>query len=283
MLEKLLEKLHEIELCVDPEKLTQSIQRSLELKQQLGELCVKEAISKTAKELSVGIFANPINKAAFARFIQPGTESKKTGINARTEREGILQGFIKGEYQGCSRKPLIESIGNIQAYAVVRNGDEIYTCTPLTKDLPIQVCCYPTGEYITSDIDLVAIAQTSEADTRSCSNDPFGELTYHDKYVIQILNENFRMIIKEKLGVNSYFTLIAHGPSNRFSGSKQSHLHFPMSLFLPDGRLVQFGDEQNRDESIQEFLEWRHDLQKIGNLITLNPLWNLNEYGKART
>lgn len=208
-----------------------------EKQQQIGQKRVDAAFSWAAGHYNVHLFANPVNPVSYAHFLRDDVQSKSWRIRERTSREGVANGFI-----AAPGKALTFTIEGTLFYA-----DQI-------ADEPIQVLAYPDGRYVVSDIDLLMIASREEpGDVFKCPE--FGEMTREDQKVIEGLNRYF----------HPSFNLVAHGPANCFSESKASHIHHPVTHYLPNG------DKR----LIPDFLSALHQVRRQGYHTPLNPRWNL--------
>jgi hypothetical protein len=233
------------------------------LQQEIGKHLVTLAMHEVAKKYDVYILANPVNTASYAHFLRNDVQSKSCTLRQRTARDGIQNGFITEHVPELKTIPLSFTMQGEKFFAVLRNDTPMLTSTPLESDKKIQACCYLDEKYVVSDIDLLFIVMKTSSDM--LCDVQFGELTCAEKEVIIELNQTFQNI-RGEIGT-SEFKLVAHGPSNRFSESKVSHIHFPIEVYGKDACAP--------IETIEQLLLFLTKLEKQGFEIALNPKWNL--------
>ena len=215
--------------------------------QKMGERLADAAFCTIAKKYDAYILSNPVNSASYAHFLRSDVQSKTFSIRARTLREGIRNGFLAADESEFQAKPLDFWIQGQRFHAVVREGKECLVKELGPSDERLQVACYESGLLITSDIDLISIVTRDPSDDRLF--DPvYGELTGQELVIIKEVNLLFRELTASySMGKgHSSYLLIAHGPANRFSQSKASHLHFPMKVCTPHGS-VEFLSRINKE------------------------------------
>lgn len=231
-----------------------------DVQQEIGAYRVSQAMSALAKKYGVYILANPVNSASYAHFLRDDVQSKSFTIRQRTAREGIQNGFITEVVSGLKAKPLVFTIQGEKLFAVLRDDIAVLTSSPIFSDREITACCYQDDTFVISDIDLLFIVMKTPSDT--IQDEEFGELTRAEHELILELNCHFTSDCSW-----SGFKLIAHGPSNRFSDSKASHIHFPISVY---------GSEACQSiETMEQLLQFLKGLGKQGYEIVLNPKWYL--------
>ncbi len=232
--------------------------------QKIGEHLADNAFSVIAKKYDAYILSNPVNPASYAHFIRSDVQSKTFAIRARTLRHGIRSGFLESEF---GMKPLDFWVQGQQLYAVERAGKECLVNRAIASDRHLSASCYEGGSFIVSDVDLVSIFSRENSD--KIVFDPlYGELTAQEFTIIWDVNQYFQMLVLNYLALAapSLFKVIAHGPANRFSNSKASHLHYPMKIYTPHSS-IEFLD--------REFLNFNRKMESLGYHVYLNPKWEL--------
>ncbi len=230
--------------------------------QKVGEHLTNFAFCAIAKKYDVYILSNPVNPASYAHFIRSDVQSKTFSIRSQTLRNGMRSGFLESESE---MKPLVFHIQGQQLYAVERAGKECLVKKAIASDRHLAASYYEDGSYIVSDIDLVSIFSRENSDT--IVFDPlYGELTAQELAIIQDVNQYFQasLLNYPLFALPSSFRVIAHGPANRFSHSKSSHLHYPMKVYTPQSS-IEFLD--------QEFLNFSRKMGSLGYHVYLNPKW----------
>lgn len=246
-----------------------------ENQQSIGNLLVNEAFSYIASKYKAYILCNPVNPVSFAHFTRKDVQSKICTLRERTARGGIQNGFIASSSSCLKTAPLKFFIGNDEFAAVERDGKELITACLMPQDLMIEVGCYSDNSYIISDIDLLFIL-FQESSSYKIVDPEFGELTIQEKSLILDLNFHFQGLVQKKIkGQNLFqFKLIAHGPANRFSQSKASHIHYPITVYTPQGHCQFIGDESKKEDSLPELLNFLKTIELNGYFTFLNPKWN---------
>ena len=236
--------------------------------QQVGERLADIAISLTAKEFDAYILANPVNPSSFAHFIRPDVQSKSFHIRARTIRSGIRSGFLESHPSQFQTRPLVFCVGGETYDSVQRANVESLVRKKESSDISLIVSCYENGSYIVSDIDLISIYLRENSD-ETLSDPIYGELTAQELAVVQELNRNFLQVTAKyyPLQSQSSFRLIAHGPANRFTHSKASHLHYPMKIYAPSSSI------ERLEDSHANFLEFHRVMLTQAYHGYLNSKW----------
>lgn len=230
--------------------------------QKIGEHLADSAFCAIAKKYDAYILSNPVNPASYAHFIRSDVQSKTFTIRERTLRNGMRSGFLESE---SGMKPLDFWIQGQQLYAVERAGKECLVKQAIAPDRQLTVSCYKNGSFIVSDVDLVSIFSRENSD--KIVFDPlYGELTAQEFTIIRDVNQYFQALVLNYSAVAdpSLLRVIAHGPANRFSNSKASHLHYPMKVYTPH-LSVEFLD--------REFLNFNQKMGSLGYHVYLNPKW----------
>lgn len=239
-----------------------------------GRNLVSKAFSYIANKYNAHILCNPTNPTSYSHFLRNDVQSKTYEIRDRTARHGFTDGFIpfKEPYQKRNLNFCIE--GNLW-HAVTRNGNEVLTRNVNSDDTFVRVSAYTTDELIISDIDLLFILlKIPQEDV--INDTEYGQLNLSEKTLITDLNNYFHDLKKNQLQSQNLttFKLVSHGPANRFSGSKFSHIHYPITIFSP-GNTVELGCETNKEDSLNELLTFLDEKKKNGYLVDLNPNWGI--------
>lgn len=232
--------------------------------QKMGEHLADIAFCAIAKKYNAYILSNPVHPASYAHFIRSDVQSKTFAIRARTLRNGIRSGFLELESE-FGMKPLDFWIQGQQFYAVERAGKECLVKQAIASDRHLTASCYEDRSFIVSDVDLVSIFSRENSD--KIVFDPlYGELTAQEFTIIRDVNQYFQALVLNycAFAAPSLFRVIAHGPANRFSNSKASHLHYPMKVYTPHSS-IEFLD--------REFLNFNRKMGSLGYHVYLNPKW----------
>ncbi len=234
---------------------------------EIGKELVNEAFSFIANKYDLFILSNPINPSSFAHFVRDDVQSKDFSIRKRTLRAGIANGFLEKD-PDFQVKPLKFQIGNKNYHGIIRSGKECLVENILDTDEQILVSCTENGHYIISDIDLIAIYQKKTIQ-KNIVNLEYGELTENELEIIKDLNLFFqKLVFKNATKPSHLFKLIAHGPANRFNGSKASHIHYPITIHASN-QSIEYLDGQ----SGFNFLSFNQKMESIGYYAGLNPNW----------
>lgn len=235
-------------------------------RQKMGEYLADEAFSYIAKKYDSYILANPVNLPSYSHFIRSDVQSKTFSIRSRTLRSGIRSGFLESESE-FGMRPLDFWIQGQQFYAVSRAGQECLVKEVIASDIILKTCCYEDSSFIISDVDLVSIFLRDNSD-EILFDSIYGELTLQELIMIQDLNQYFQELVSKYCSctVSSSFRLIAHGPANRFSSSKASHLHYPLKVCTPCLSIELLGQTK-------EFLGFNQKMKSLGYHVYLNPKW----------
>lgn len=204
------------------------------------------------------VLSNPVNPASYSHFLLPNVQSKTIAVRCKTLREGIRNGFLDSiEF---SMSPLGFEIEGEWHFAVIREGRECLVRKIEPSDIPLKISCYPNGQRIISDIDLVAIYLPNNSDQKFF-DETYGEVTLEERVFIEDLNQRFQR------GAMNQFRLISHGPANRFEGAKRACLHFPMKVHTPSS--IEFLQDMG------EFMAFMQTVEGLGYRPSLNPKWGL--------
>lgn len=242
-------------------------------RQKMGECLVDQAISFIAQKYNSYILSNPLNPSSYAHFLRSDVQSKMFSIRQRTIRGTMCSGFLDTESIEFGAKHLSFIIGGEQFFAVKRKENECLVRETNFSDIPLKVCCYEDGTLIVSDIDLISILSQDSSDT--LLDDPtYGELNVNEKMMICELNQYFQDLINKLYpsSKSSLFRLIAHGPANRFSNSKSSHLHYPLKVYTPLSS-IEFLGKGIGSESHREFIDFNLQKAFLGYHAHINPKW----------
>lgn len=238
-------------------------------RQKIGEHLADEAFGFIAKKYDAYILSNPVNPASYAHFIRSDVQSKTFSIRGRTLRSGLGSGFLESDEFGM--KPLNFWIQGQQFFAVTRADNECLVNELLPSDVILKASCYEDGSFIISDIDLISIYLRNNSD-EILFDSIYGELTEQELILIREVNEYFQELIFCTFSVASSFRLIAHGPANRFSNSKISHLHYPLKVCTPSST-IEFLDQEMDPKSNKNFLDFNRNMTSLGYHAYLNPKW----------
>lgn len=230
-----------------------------------GKASALNALRYSAQAYNSYILANPINETSFAHFLRSDVQSKNFSIQAKTERAGILDGFIAGHDSFITR-PLTFVYKEKSYLAIKRNEKPLLTLTPSPNDTIVYASCYSNGSFIVSDIDLLFIIFQNPPSSEIISDPILGELTLNEKEIIEKINSTFSLSFK----------LIAHGPANRFSRSKASHIHFPITIATPKGDIISLGREDKKKSSLNKLFSFLYSIKELGYHYTLNPRWSFD-------
>lgn len=230
-----------------------------------GKKHAMNALRHNAQAYNSYILANPVNETSFAHFLRSDIQSKTFSVQARTERTGILDGFIAMQ-EGIDTRPLIFIYEGESYTAIERNGKQLLTLNPSPHDTIIHASCYSDGSFIVSDIDLLFIISKKAVSSEIILDPTFGELTSDEKEMIEEINSTF----------SPNFKLITHGPANRFSKSKASHIHFPITIATPKGDIISLGKEEEKISSLNALFSFLSSIEELGYQYTLNPRWLFN-------
>lgn len=287
MIRSLLDEEHWLTKMIDCCSLDEEyfiLQRWLKLRECIGQSLLEEAILKTANHFNVVIVANPTKKASMGQFLRADTQSKKMWIKSATIEHGVAAGFIVTENcEGLFKSQLTCQPGAKKFYAVDDRGQIKFISSPSLGMHPVGVLTYPNGKLVTSDVDLVVIAPLIDSsDCRILTGCNFGELSNVEYEILNTGNSIFSSLLDECYPHDAphCFEIFTHGPSNKFSKSKQSHLHFPMSVFYPTGDSKLLGDNVVRLEALSLFVDCMKNLKNQGRVADLNPCWELEDLCK---
>lgn len=240
--------------------------------QKIGKWLACKAFCDIAKKHDAYVLSNPVNPSSYAHFIRADAQSKTHFIRKRTQRNGMCDGFLEPE-ESFNIRPLVFRVQEQQFYAVVRSDKECLVKEIHASDSIIKASCYEDNFFIISDIDLISIHTSNTSDIIML--DPlYGELTSYELGIIQDINQYFQNLVLKYCKVFSSFRLISHGPANRFSNSKASHLHCPFQSCSPQS--VEFLGQADSN-SKQVFLNFNHKMRSKGYHSYLNPNWKFNE------
>jgi hypothetical protein len=245
----------------------------------LGQVLVDEVLIHIAKTHGVYLFVNPTNPVSFAHFIRHDVQSKCFTIRERASRSGVQNGFIC-ESLRYKRQPLKFYLGKDCYAAVRRAGIETLTKVVNEQDDIVSACCYDDGSYIVSDLDLICMAFKGRNDDQTFSDQEYGELTHKEKTTIEGINDLFQYHVNQHFPFQtpSTFKLISHGPYNRFSLSKASHIHFPLIVYTPAGAKLNLGIESDPESSLDVLGSFFNAIASEGYCIHLNPNWNMHRF-----
>jgi hypothetical protein len=243
------------------------------IQQKIGEYLVDEAFCSIAKKHDAYILSNPVHPASYAHFIRSDVQSKSFEIRERTLRSGLLSGFLQSKAFEIRTKPMNFWIQGQQFYAVTREGKECLVKQFTVSDILLKASCYEDSLYIISDVDLVSIFLRNNSD-EILFDSIYGTLSMQELMMIRDVNQYFQELISKycPFAVPSSFRLIAHGPANRFSKSKASHLHYPLKVCTPFSSIEFLGQEMNTN-STREFLNFNRKMKLLGYHAYLNPKW----------
>ena len=227
--------------------------------QNIGQELVTSVLCTIAKQFNAYIIANPVNTVSFAHFLRSDVQSKHFSIRERSAREGLQNGFLQSS--SFNTRPLHFQIDNTLLHAVTRNNQQTLTKDIQDEDIPIAVSCYADGSFIVSDVDLLFILFKQPCD-EILVNDEYGELSKQEKVCIQEINHRFQNIV----GANTRYNLISHGPANRYSQSKISHIHDDLTLYSPTG-CTSLGK--------QMLFDFLAEVQNSGYYLHMNKNWCL--------
>lgn len=236
----------------------------------VGELLVDEAMAFIAKKQDVIIVTNPVNTLSYAHVMRSDVQSKTFAIRERTLRSGVRNGFLKPNPLYCVDGDLKFKVGKEFFYAVLRNGQETLVKDLERSDELLKVGCYADGSYVISDIDLVSILFKSTS--KNIYDPEYGELTLQEAELIKEFNGHFVSLVGRYFESQSAYRLISHGPANRFSESKATHIHYPLKVYSAAGKTF-LGNEANRESSTKELLEFFGCAKHLGYHADLNPRW----------
>ncbi len=238
---------------------------------KIGEYLVDETLCFIANKYDAYILSNPVNPCSYAHFIRPDVESKDYSIRKRTIRTGISNGFLEPDIAEFSVKPLQFLIGEEVFYAQAKHGEEYLVKSPIDPEHNIPVACYETGKYIISDLDLIAVYLKSGTREHVFDSE-YGEITEEELMIVKDINRYFQELIFDRFPkfVPGPFKLVAHGPANRFSNSKSSHIHYPLKVYTPHQKVEYLGS----DNSISNFLDFNQKIESLGYFVYLNPKWD---------
>lgn len=196
-------------------------------------------------------YLNPINESSFP-LIYHGAATKPHTQMARTEKSGPLAGYILA-------------------------SDE-HERTKILEGTSVKVLCDEAGRVMTSDIDVVMIGYMGDVNKDIAYSKSLGQYAAYEKDAIDAVNAMFTEKLKKanpRLPVDSV-PLVTHGPFNRFDKTKRTHLHFPMTVYSAEGKML-FGEEASREASVHHF---RHLLAQQSNNeyhFDCHPNWGLYE------
>lgn len=222
------------------------------------------------------IISNCINKMSLD-LIYDGAMPKEHFITLRTEKEGILGGYIL-----ISNKPNVPSkiinnkIGNTEIFYKFSNGIQIETDYNNNYNY-LQAYINPfTEQFITSDLDILMIC--GKGDLSMDRVDHFygmGDILKYEYDVCLLINQSFTESLRK---LNSFLppsliSLISHGPFNRYSKSKLEDIYFPLTIYHPIIGKFNLGSEEKRKESIKEFFNICFLFQEQGYKIDIHRNW----------
>lgn len=241
-------------------------------RRKIGKYIADETLCYIARKYNAYILSNPVYPFSYAHFTRSDVQSKNFSVKERTLRDGISSGFLKSKSSIFRIKSLDFWIQQQRFYAVQRNNKECLVKKAIYSDIPLKVSCYEDNSFIISDIDLVSIALHNSSN-KLLFDVRYGELTMEELIIIQDINQYFQKLIARYFAFEiSEFRLIAHGPANRFSKSKISHLHYPMQVYTPAGSMELLGHEMDTNSS-DKFFGFNRKLDSLGYCTYLNPTW----------
>lgn len=251
--------------------------------QKIGEYLVDHTFCCIAQKYDSYILSNAVNFAAYSSFTRFDVQSKGFTIKEQTLKQGIRGGFLESQSFEFTMKPLYFWIQGQRFSAVERDGRECLVKEVVSSDSILKVCCNINDEYIISDIDLISIFLKNNSD-EIIFDENYGELTIHELAIIQEINQSFQENLCTYFGGGpqilnsappyclSSFKMIAHGPANRFSNSKASHLHYPLKLCTPFFSVEFLGQEMDPN-SMNDLINFNEKMKSLGYHVFLNPKW----------
>lgn len=250
-------------------------------KQRLVLELVQEAINYACQKHDMVLVCNPVNKHSFS-LIYDGASTKPHYIVAKTQRENLAKGYILYEISEANdySKPITINI-NKQSYTMIQ--DKMNQTLKLSDALKNQdrilfALCDNEQRYVTSDLDVLMIIPRSNSANHTIHPDKnMGYMLTYEYDFAESLNLHFESNLKK---VNPHLKclsikLIQHGPFNRFNGTKQAHIHFPMSITMPKSLTRTLGSETNRPQSLAEFKDFLNECQQQGFCVAPHPNWDL--------
>lgn len=258
------------------------VQRERECKKKIKavDLLVKEALRYASEKHNLIVICNPINQNAYP-LLYDGAITKGHDINAKTEKEGLLKGFILVSGTEYSEKEIFTKSAVLkirqQDYHVSASGELRCIRDDNINNL-VQVLCDKEGNFVTSDLDvLMLISKGKKINRNSIEASHMGCILDYEYDFSNSLNEYFysRIIMLNKVLSPRALRLMQHGPFNRFNGTKRSHIHFPLLIQQPNLSSYIIGSEANRDHSMIEFVKLLTIFQDQGYNPEPHVNWNL--------
>lgn len=215
----------------------------------------------------IAIF-NPMNESAFA-VLYDGAQPKSHRVTLRTLKNGLLKGYIAGKKsfftdQGEPSKPVV-FLQKGQRFVV----DEISE-QPVAEHLqlsdPMHSLCDQNGRFITSDLDVLMLIPRPTVGHECCHAPQMGQILRYEYEFSQTLNYLFSQSLIKHAGLpeDHVCDIIKHGPFNRFSGTKRSHIHFPLQVNVPGQQARTIGHEGDRERSLALFFAYIEELKDHG-------------------
>lgn len=248
--------------------------------QQIMAQIMNEVLLQISIHYNAVMIANPMNQYSFP-YLFIGSVAKTFDINLKTKNGGLFRGLIEGiiETNQYNQISLEFIFNNIRYIAAKRDGHECLLRIDDVRDSDeiLRFLGDNQSNFITSDLDLLIIAQTNKKKQERFFHPQKGYITSSEFDIINALNELFILKLKSlNFDIKNHSNIVQHGPFNRFIRSKQSHIHFPLTIVLPQGIIKNLGSEKSRQASMKEFKDICRLMILDNYDIDLNPNWQLS-------
>jgi hypothetical protein len=263
---------------------------------RVGKARIDAAAALAAREQDVVVITYPQEPKAYLQLGKSWESNlpKPMAVKAKTADSGLARGFVPAD-QALSKA--VREPGGVEKYnsivkeileeqhaiavplmkhgrtAVIREGRELWVWRALPTDKVIKVLADLEGRYFVSDLDVVAVGSKKIAPVikfihRISIEQSFGAIREEDLVNMKKINAKFHRLD----GYNSenhpqVRNIIQHGSGNLyFHGPKLNSWNFPMTAYLPDGRIEEIAEEQQLKNLFQQYKE-------LGYGLIPNPAW----------
>lgn len=240
---------------------------------------IDNVMLSAAQNFNCIILVNPTNKYAYSQ-IYNGANTKSADITVKTEKDGLLAGYLIEFDSNRNSKPAgFNDRNGINQLFVLNKVTGDVGIMPASKAITehdsnvVMVKCDEDGRFITSDIDILMIISDSKKDRSITPEDKgFGNLLSYEYEVIEYINKTFNAELKsiKQDFEMQYGPIIKHGPINRFHKTQKSFIHFPAIIYHANGSKSIIKDD---DDSYISFANFLSDCYSSGYMIELPAKW----------
>ncbi len=237
---------------------------------------LQETLTEISQKQNHIIICNYMNKMALD-LICDGAIPKKHFITLKTEKDGILGGYILLPCNSCLSSKIIKYLIDGEEVSFLKKCNFIKVeYFNKVKRSYIHAFTNQQGQFITSDLDIIMIcAKGKIALELMATIYNMGNILKYEYDIIKIINETFTNKLTEN-GLYSFYNiipLISHGPFNRYHKTNLEDINFPITIYHPDKGEFSLGLETNREKSIIEFLEMCNSFDLSGYKCQIHCNW----------